>query len=258
MELFVTFGRRDIYLLVLARVAGVVGVAPVFGNRSIPNQVKVGLAVVLTLLLAPMQIHAAQGGAVPGWITLTLAMMGEVLVGLLMGFAGMVVFSAVQIASRFIGVQMGLGMPGTMDPLWTESGSFLDTFYGMLALIVFLGIGGHRLVITALARSFDLVPVGTYGLRAEAGANLVALSSAAFTTALHLAIAAVGTMLLTDMTMALVVRTIPQMNVFAVGMPVKIIIGLLVLSALMPWTVAGFSDLGRSVSQAMIAMLPPH
>lgn len=256
MELFVTFGRWDIYLLVLARVAGVVGVAPVFGNRAIPNQVKVGLALVLTLLLAPMQAQAAGGGTVPGWITLAVAMSGEVLVGLLMGFAGMVVFSAVQIASRLIGVQLGLGMPGTMDPMWTESGSFLDTFYGMLALIVFLSIGGHYLIITALSRSFDLVPVGTYGLRAATGANLVALSSAAFTTALHLAIAAVGTMLLTDMTMGLVVRTIPQMNVFSVGMPVKIIIGLLVLSALMPWTLAGFADMGRSVSQAMMAMLP--
>jgi flagellar biosynthesis protein FliR len=254
VELYVTFGRWDIFLLVLARVASVVSVAPLFGSKSIPTQVKVGLAVTLTVLLAPMQ--PALGSASSGLIPLAIAVAGEVLIGLLMGFAGAVVFSGIQIASRLIGVQIGLGMPSTMDPLWSESGTFLDTYYSMLALVVFLTIGGHHLVIAALARSFELLPVGTYGLTPAAANHLIALSGAAFNTALHIGIAAVATMLLTDLSMGLVMRTMPQMNIFAVGIPVKIVIGLIVLSALMPWTVLGMADVGRNVTQAMAAMLP--
>lgn len=253
MELYLTFGRWDIFLLVLARVAAVIGVAPVFGTRSIPNQVKVGLAVVLTVLLVPMQTGEAT--VLSDWISMMLAVTGEVLVGLLMGFAGVLVFSAVQIASRVVGIQIGLGMPSTMDPFWTESGSFLDTFYGMMAIIIFLGIGGHHIIITALARSFELVPLATYGLKAVTGDHLLALSAAAFNTAIQLSIAAVGTMLLADIAMGLVVRTMPQLNIFSVGMSVKTSLGLLILALLAPWTIVGFSDLGRGVAQGMAVVL---
>jgi len=125
----------------------------------------------------------------------------------------------------------------------------------MMAVVVFLSLGGHHALIAGLAQSFDAVPVGRFTLAPVLGDRLVALSAVAFGTGLRLALPVVGTMMLVDCAMALVVRAIPQMNVFAVGLPVKMVVGFLTLVALTPLTVSGVGSLANGVVAGMARML---
>ncbi len=253
MDLNVSVGRWDVFLLVLVRAAAMIMVAPVLGARPIPQQVKIGLAVLLAVLLAPMQDVSEP--LFTNWLTVLLSVAREVVVGLLMGFAATLLFSAVQMAAQIVGVQIGFGFSNTMDPLSAQSSGFLETLYNMMAVVIFLNLGGHHALITGLSQSFQLAPVGLFTAPAVVGDRLVALSSLAFGMAIRLALPVVGTMLLVDSAMALVVRSIPQMNIFAVGLPVKMVVGFLTLVALTPLTVSGVGSLTQSVTSAVALVL---
>jgi flagellar biosynthetic protein FliR len=254
VNLSVDFPRWDMYMLVLVRVAAMVMVAPVLGARPVPAQVKIGLSLLLAMLLTPLQPPAPPLEA--NVLAMVPAVAKELVVGLLLGFAGAVIYSAVQMSARLINVQIGFGLSNVLDPLSAESGGFLDSFYSLLAVVIFLGIGGHHALIAALAQSFDTVPLGEFGPAFVTADRLMVLSSVALATAVRLAMPIIGTLLLTDASIALVVRTIPQMNIFAVGLPVKIVVGMFMLAALAPVTVSGFTSLSHTVSQAVTGVLP--
>ncbi|HEX2922767.1 MAG TPA: flagellar biosynthetic protein FliR [Chloroflexota bacterium] len=253
MALSLAVGRWDIFLLVLVRVASMIMVAPVFGARPVPAQVKIGLAVLLTLILVPLQ--PASAPLMGDWLTTFLAVAKEAIVGFLLGYVATLLFSAVQMAAQVVGVQVGYAFSSTMDPLLMQNSSFLDSFYNYLAVLVFLGLGGHHALISAVSNSFELVPLGQFGGEAIIGNRLVALSSATFGIALKLALPVVGTMLLVDAAFALVVRSVPQMNIFAVGLPVKMVVGVLAMAALIPVTVASFGTVTNNVAGAVAGLL---
>ncbi len=253
MALSLAVGRWDIFLLVLVRVASMIMAAPVLGAKPVPAQVKIGLAVLLTVLLVPLQ--PATPPLMGDWITLFLVVSKEAVVGLLLGFVATLVFSAVQIAAQVIGVQVGYAFSNTMDPLLGQNAGFLDSFYNYMAILVFMGLGGHHALISAVSNSFDLVPLGQFGGDAIIGNRLIALSGMTFAIALKLAMPLVGTMLLVDVAFALVVRSVPQMNIFAVGLPVKMVVGVLAMVALVPVTVAGFSSVTNNVAASVAGLL---
>ncbi len=253
MELSVSVGSWDVFILVLIRVAAMVMVAPVLGARPIPTQVKVGLSVVLAILLTPLQSVAAP--LFTDWMAVFTSVTREVVIGLLLGFAGTIIFSAVQMAAQVIGVQMGLTFANTMDPLSGQNAGAFESLYGWMALVIFMNLGGHHALIAALGQSFELAPLGGAGPNPIVGDRLVALSSAAMAIALRLALPMAGTMLLVDSAMALVVRSIPQMNIFAVGLPVKMVIGFLALVGLTPMMANGVDSLTRNVAAAVGGIL---
>ena len=253
MALSIAVARWDLFLLVLVRAAAMVMVAPVLGARSIPAQVKIGLSVLLAMLLTPLQEPSPP--LLVDWFGIMLAVAREAVVGLLLGFSATLVFNAAQMAAHLIGVQIGFGFANTMDPLSPQQSSYLDTLYNLLAVVTFLSLGGHHALIMALGQSFQLVPLGQFAPTGVIGDRLAVLASATFATAVRLAMPVVGTMLVTDAAMALVVRTIPQMNVFVVGLPVKMVVGLLALIALAPVTVEGLGNVTRSVAAAVAGIL---
>ena len=253
MALSITVVRWEVFLLVLVRAAAMLMVAPAFGARPIPAQVKIGLAALLAMLLTPLQ--ATEGPLLTNPLTVMVLVSREVLTGLLLGFAATLVFSAVQTAAQFVGVQVGYTFSNTVDPLSAQHASFLDTFYNMLALVVFLGLGGHHALISGLAHSLEVAPLGEYGPPQSVGQSLVLLMSASFGIAVRLAMPVVGTMMLADAALALVVRSIPQMNVFVVGLPVKMVLGIVTMIALAPMLVLGISDLTRTVGSTVVGVL---
>lgn len=253
MALSLTITGWEVFLLVMVRVAAMLMVAPVLGAKPIPIQVKIGLAALLAALITPLQM--AEEPLLTDIFTILLQVSREVVVGLLTGFSAALVFSAVQMAAQLIGVQIGYSFSNTVDPISSQSTGFLDTFYSMLALVVFMGLGGHHALISGIAHSFQLVPVGTYGAAVDAGEKIVMLVSATFSIAVRLSMPVVGTMFLADTAMALVVRSIPQMNVFSVGLPVKMVLGILVMIAFVPIIVAGISDVTKSSVTAFTGVL---
>ncbi len=221
------------FLLVLARISAAVIVMPLFGARGVPSQTKIGLALLLALIVVPLQTPTLQ--PVSTNLLVFASLIGsEVLIGLTIGILVSLVFQAMQMGASLVGVQMGFGIGAVIDPMTGGQVGTLDQFYQLIVTLVFFAVNGHLIVIQGLLHSFAIVPPGHADISLIAGDQVAPFFASMFVVAIRIALPVVGALLLTDVAMALVGRTVPQMNVLIVGFPVKIGVGLLVLAAAMP------------------------
>jgi flagellar biosynthetic protein FliR len=257
-----TLEQFTAFALMLIRVSVLFLSAPVLGNTRIPSQVKVALTLSITLLL----YLSTQGGhlarPVPGNIfALASAAAGEAFVGLLLGYSAYLLFTGIQMAGQVIDIQVGFGLVNVIDPAGGQSVSILGQFYYMVAMLFFLAINGHHLLLKALGDSFQLLPVGSVGWfskAAQAGPLLAEFFTKLFIIAFQVAAPSVAVLFLTNLSMGLLSRTIPQMNVFIVGLPLNVTVGLLVtiLSLKYLGTVLGsvVGQLGSSAYKLLAAL----
>ena len=226
LEQFVAFA------LMLVRVSVIFLSAPVLGNTRIPNQVKIALSLCVTLLLYLSMKGGQLTHAVPSNIfALASATAGEVFVGLLLGYSAYLLFSGIQMAGQIIDIQVGFGLVNVIDPAGGQSVSILGQFYYMVAMLFFLAINGHHLLLKALGDSFQMLPVGSvnwFSKAATAGPLLSEFFTKLFIIAFQVAAPSIAVLFLTNLSMGLLSRTIPQMNVFIVGLPLNVTVGLLV------------------------------
>ncbi len=219
------------YFLVAVRVTAALMAAPVFGSRLIPVPVRIGLSLLFAVVLTPV-VPVAQ---VPGTVAAYLLAVGrEALLGLLAGFGVHLVFMVVQFAGGMIGVQMGLSLPMGLDPVTTEQEIALERFLLAAATLIFLQVDGLHLVLLGLQGLFVALPVGGTELPALGAEKLIQLFGTMLVASLRIALPMVGTLLLADVGLALAARMVPQLNLFAVGFPVKIALGFFGLSLCLP------------------------
>lgn len=216
-----------VYVLVLTRLAGMMLFAPVFGSSRIPRRVKGMFIVVLAFGLT---------GGVPLPQTLpqtpwevALGMGGELAFGLAIGMLLSMTFVAVQWAGEMVGQQMGLTLSEVLDPNFGSQGSPIGDMYFMLALIVFLSIGGHREMIHGAAESFRHLPLLAPTVTESMFDLLVGLIGAAAEMAFRLAAPALVTMLVLDLALGLIGKAMPQFNVMANGMSMRTIVGMVIV-----------------------------
>ena len=220
------------FLLVLGRLSAVLIVIPLFGLAVVPAHTKIGLAVLLSVIVVPFH---ADPPPVPTELLAFAAVLGsEVLVGLALGVAVAIVFRALEMAATLVGVQMGFGVGQLFDPLTGAQMESITVYYRLIVMLVFFAVNGHHIVVAALLDTFALVPPGQADLGLIAGEQVVPFFAAMFTVAIRIALPVLGALLLTDLAMGLVARTVPQMNVLVVGFPVKITAGVLVLALSVP------------------------
>ena len=226
-----TFG----FVLILVRTSSMLVSAPLLSHRGIPSYTKVGFAVVLSLVLVPLtQEHAPVPPA--NFIALGEAVVRETLFGLGLGLAMNIVFMAMSAASHLIGVQVGFGLGGVLNPLTGSESGALDQFFMVLATLVFFTINGHYLVITALSETMVAVPLGSFDPFAITPSGVTTLMAGLTITAVRVAMPVMVALFLADFGMGLVARTVPQMNILMVGLPLKVGVGLVVLLAALPMT----------------------
>lgn len=223
------------FLLLLIRTSAMLVAAPLLGHRGIPAWTKVGFAVFFALVLVPL--NNDQLPAAPQQTSqLVDGVIRETLFGLGLGLGMNLVFLGAQMASRIVGVPMGFGLGSVIDPVsGAEFGTF-DQFYAILLTLVFFTINGHHLVIQALAETVKAVPPGTFdpfGLQVSA---LAPIMGGLTVTAVRIAMPVMAALFLTDLGMGFVARTVPQMNVLIVGLPIKVVVGVVVLGAALPAT----------------------
>jgi flagellar biosynthetic protein FliR len=245
----------QVYFLILMRVASVVMTMPVLSSRNIPAPAKIGLSAILGFVLAPSV--ATQMPSVPiAMPTFVLAIAQEVLLGLLFSFVVQIVFSGIQMAGQVLGIQMGLNIATTLDPV-TNAGqiSYIDQLYGLLAGMVFLTINGHHWVLQALATSFEIVPVGQMQLNQAVSNDIVALVGQSLVISIKIGLPIAAALLLTDIAFLIIGRTAPQMNIFMVGQPVKIGVGLIAFFLAMPVIVTAMGEVFRGVNSDLIRLL---
>jgi flagellar biosynthetic protein FliR len=242
--------------LIFVRVLSILMTAPIFSQRSIPVPAKIGLAGLLSLLLFPVVTsHFSDvSNPIPQEMSRFLLVMAqEILVGVLIGFVSNLVFVAIDMAAKIMGLQIGFQGANLLNPLSNTPSSALEQFYSLLILMLFLAINGHHWLIAALARTFEITPPGTFVLTQLSIERLMALTNETFATAIRIALPIIGTLLLADLGLGLVARAVPQVQVFFLGMPLKMGLGLLVLALTMIVTLPLFKDLlGNMVTNVLV------
>lgn len=219
-------GWLGAFLLPLFRVLAMFMVAPVFSNRAFPMRARVATAGVIALVSAP-SVDLPQG--LPLDATLIGVVLHEILAGVVIGFAARMLFAAFEIAGETIGLQTGLSFAGFFDPQ-SGSANAVGRFVGTIVVLAFIAINGPLALIATVIRSLEVFPPGSTWLAPVAGASLPALGAEVFALALGIALPFVALLLFVNIALGVVSRVAPQFNVFAVGFPVTIGAGLLLLT----------------------------
>lgn len=217
------------FLLLVCRVGGVMIAAPLIGSERVPARVKAALALMVSVVLAPV---AGRPPALGGGLELGLAAGGEVMVGLAIGFAAKLIFAAVNMAGELADLQSAFGFAGIVSPQTQEHASVIGQLQMSLAWLIFLGANGHHVVLHGLAASLTAVPLG-----AEAGLCGPALTDATaglIAAAVRMAAPVVAAVLLADLALGLLTRAAPQMNLLAIGFPIKLAVGLVATMLALP------------------------
>lgn len=221
-------------LLVLARIAGVVLTAPLLGHVLVPVRVRAGLVAVLALALAPSAAPVAPPDL--GLLAFAGAVAVESLLGALLGFVAQLVFAGVQLGGQVAGIQIGFGMANLLDPQSSQQSTVVAEWEQLLALLAYLALDVHHLLVSALVESFRVAPAGTAVLGAGVLRGVAARGGELFAIGVRVAAPATIVLLLVNATLGVLARTIPQLNVFVVGFPVNVGVGLVVLGASLPFT----------------------
>lgn len=222
------------FLQIFARVSSLFVSAPVFGMKEIPAQIKVGLAAILSLVLFPL-VKPALDSTVPTTLYATIAnLVGQVVIGLLIGFVVTLVFTAVRVGGSLLDYQMAFTQAATFNPQFNETVSPIADFQYRYALVLYLILNGQWLLIAALERSFEKLPVAQLSLGAGAVSAYTDLSFQMLGYGLQIAMPAAAVLLITDIAFAFLNRALPRMQVFYLGMPVKIVVGLFAVVAVLP------------------------
>ncbi len=223
------FGQLMLFMLVLARVSGLVMTAPVFGSAEVPARVRALLAVGLSVLITPLY----WGLSVPATgdlVQFTILMAAEGLLGVTIGVGVMLLFAGIQIAGQVIGQLSGMQLADVFNPGFDSGVPVFSQLFYLVSLAVFVIIGGHRLVIHSLLDTFRILPPGTGGVSSSLVETMSVLMAQSFSLGVRAAAPAMAALLLATLLLALIGRTLPQLNVMALGFSVNALLTLAVLS----------------------------
>ena len=227
----ITAEQIEAFILVLLRVSAIVMTIPIFGSTSAPARVKAGLSLMIAVLLLPfVELHAPPLEILP----LVVRMVGEIMVGIIIGFAGRLVFAGVQLAGQLAGFQMGFAIVNVFDPLTSSQVSILAQFQYLFAVLVFLAVDGHHIFLSAIADSYRIVSPLGFHFSAELAGEISGLARSVFVIAIKAAAPAITALLMVDIGFGLIARTVPQINILIVGFPVKIAVGLIGIGLALP------------------------
>jgi flagellar biosynthetic protein FliR len=223
-------GSPQTLVLLAARVGGMVAIAPVFSTKSVPVTVRAAIIILLTALLQPMAL--AQTPVVPHVTPETF--IGESLVGFGLGLGAALLVGAASVAGDLMGMQVGLSGAAILDPMSNTQENVLGVFGNLFAMTLLLAVDAHLVMIDAVARSVRVIPIGS-GLHAEGMRAMVMSAGVLFSLGMQFAAPVMAAVLIANTALAILGRAAPQLNILSVAFPVQIGIGLVALSATVPF-----------------------
>ncbi|RKY81523.1 flagellar type III secretion system protein FliR [candidate division KSB1 bacterium] len=244
----------ELFTLCFARVAAFVTLLPVIGSRTIPKQVKVGIAVLLTIFMMSI-VQMPVNTRVTETLPFFLLIIKEVLVGLTLGFLTKFIFVGIQIAGEIIGVQMGFGVAKVMDPGYQSQLSLIAEFQTMIAMLIYLTISGHHFLLRGIAYSYSTIPIGTQLHTTGIAGEITNIASGMFVSAVKIGAPVIAALLLSNVALGILARTVPQMNIFIVGLPLRIGVGFIALLVTMTLFVHIFSRLWVDFEHSFFAVI---
>jgi flagellar biosynthetic protein FliR len=223
----------EAFVLVLLRVSTIIVMMPILGHRTVPARVKAGLSLIISFLIFPF-VRQAIPAISPHLIPLIFQMAGEVMIGAIIGFAVKIVFTGIQYAGELIGLQMGFSMANVLDPVNNINVSIVSEMQYLMALLIFLSINGHHIFITAITDSYRILQPLSFHMTGPLAQAILVYSKDLFVIAVKASAPIIAVMLFTNLGMALIARTVPQINILIVGFPLQISVGLIFLGLTMP------------------------
>jgi flagellar biosynthesis protein FliR len=241
------------FLWPFLRIGACIMVAPVFGARFVPARFRIVLAAAIALVVSPMLPPMPDVSPFSGPGILITAQ--QLIIGIAVGFVLQIVFDALAMGGQLLANTMGLSFAFNVDPLRGTGTPVLGQFYTLIATLTFLALNGHIAIIQAMVDGFTTMPVGTSGLGADAFGQITLYGSQLFKGALMVALPGLTALLIVNLAFGVVSRAAPSLNLFAIGFPVTLIGGLLIVLAGLPSVQSGFVTLMRETLDFALSLM---
>lgn len=229
-----------LFTFLFLRIGAILFMIPVIGERTVPPSVKGGITILISLLLLP-NVNATlpdlHSESEAGIILLVIAMCSEVLIGIVIGFAAKIIFSGIQFAGEMIGVQIGFSIVSVIDPISSTQVSVISEFQYLVALLVYLAVDAHHTFIMAIADSYQFISPFAYHFSGSLVRYILVFSKELFVIAIKISAPIMAVLFFTNVALGIVARTVPQINIFIVGFPLQIAVGLTFLALMSPFFV---------------------
>lgn len=232
MEEIMTFilNEYQLFLLVMVRTSGIFIFSPFFSSQNIPSIMKIGLTLSISLLISltlPSTYDFTE-------TILLIVLVKELMIGIIIGYISYAFLSAFYVMGQIVDMKIGFGMANVIDPQNRVQVPLMGNFYYIISFLLLLSINGHHTIITALVDSYTFLPIDKFQYTSEVLDLLVNTLIKSFEIGFKLSTPIVAIIFLTDVILGIISKTIPQMNVFVVGMPLKVMIGLFIILISMP------------------------
>ncbi len=236
--MIVSIAQAQMFFLAFTRILAMIISLPMLGGNNIPMQVRVGVGFILTMVLVPWQKPLPPDAEALPVFVLAVGVLKEMIIGILMGFAAVLTFGAIQVAANFMGLNTGFAAGQILNPTFGSSGSAYDSLYLIICTIFFLAIDGHLMFIKAMALTFNVIPVNS-PLPAFSIEPLLTITSTLIRSGVQLSLPVIAAVVMGDITSGLLARVAPQVQVFFLFINVKILLSLvaivLAFNITMPW-----------------------
>ncbi len=241
--------------LIFLRVTGFFLSAPFFNGNSIPNQIKLYAAIIFSFLILNVLVIQDLNLALDlSIIEISILIIREILIGVCLGITGQIIFAGLDLAGSLISYQTSLSFANMVDASTQQQNSVLSNLLTTLGVLVFLGIGGEKILLNGLIKSFEIVPLSA-GNIFYVGPYLLEIATFLFLIGLQITIPFIFVILLIDLSLAIFARIMPQVNLLFISLPIKFGVGLVLLILLLPYLPTIYEILFARIPEYLIKMI---
>lgn len=253
-------GQVAAFLLVLTRASGIFFISPFLGSMNISAKVRAGVAIAVAVIIFPVIVKESVVQAPATILMFAFTVAKEMFIGWLIGLVGYITLSAVNLAGKVMDMQVGFAMVNMMDPTTQQQTGLIGNFLYNLTIIYFLITNGHHVILSALAESFRVIPIDSMVWNTSLPQFINDLTAGVFLNGMKIAMPVTFAILLTNVGLGVLARTMPQMNIFVVGIPLQLTIGTGMLSMILPFYLLFldviFNEMYANISIALKALAP--
>lgn len=251
LEFNINLEQFQMFFLVFVRVAAILLSAPIFSAKNVPALIKTGLAFSVSVILFPI-VDLEPNLYLSEVVPFALGVASEIMLGLIIGLTVNLIFAGIELAGQLAGYQMGFAIANVLDPQTGRQESIFAGLLNMVALLLFLSFNAHHWFLRSLVESFRLVPIFNFQFTGSLVEHLIRAGGNMFVVAIKVAAPVMAALLLSSVCLGIIARTIPKMNIFLVGMPLKIGLGIMFIVFSLPYLSAFlrnvFGGLGNSIN----------
>ena len=252
---FLSSEHVEAFILIFLRVGAIIFTIPVISDTSVPLRIKAAMTILISLIIFPLVLPKIPEPANYQVLILMYRMAGEVMIGVIIGFSARFVFAGIQMAGEMIGFQMGLSMANVIDPMTNQQVSTIAELQYLMAMLVFLIVDAHHIFFSAIIQSYSILNPLTFHFSGQLMQMIFDFSTEMFVIAVKLGAPLMAVMLFTNVGLGIIARTVPQMNIFIVGFPLQIGIGLIFLGLTAPLLVKMTQTLFAGLELKIVSLL---